>query len=323
MTTLEARVPDAGSGGAVHTGAAAEPRARARPPRPPARAGLPRAYLELTKPGITRMVVVTTAAGFYMAARGGIDWFLLLHTLVATALVASGCNAFNQILERDADARMKRTARRPLPSGRLGTAEAYAFSVFISAVGLVQLVVFVNLLTAVLVAASLASYVWIYTPMKKATWVATWVGAVPGALPILAGWTAAGGGLDAVGWALFAILFLWQMPHFFALAWIYRDDYSRGGFRMLTVVDPSGRRSGRQAVLFALLLIPASLLPSVLGVAGQLYLGAALILGVAFTALAVRHAMRRTDRDAWGLFIGSIAYLPLLLLLLAIDKLPY
>ena len=198
-----------------------------------------RAFTELTKPGITRMVVLTAAAGFYLASAGPLDVALFLHTLVGTALVASAAGALNQWVERDADGRMRRTARRPLPSGRVSITEALIFAGAIASIGLAQLLSFVNATTALIVALSLVSYVFVYTPLKRRTWLATVVGAVPGALPILAGWAGAGTPLDARAWALFGILFLWQMPHFYALAWVYRDDYVRGGFRMLTAFDPS------------------------------------------------------------------------------------
>jgi heme o synthase len=279
------------------------------------------AWLELTKPGITRMVLVTTAAGFYMASlAGAFDLVALLHTLLGTALAASGCNALNQVAERHNDARMPRTAQRPLPTGRLGYQAALVYATGLAVTGLLYLLVFVNGPTATLVALSISSYVLVYTPLKQRSWHATVVGALPGALPILAGWTAAGGAIDAGGGALFAILFLWQMPHFFALAWIYRDDYHRGGFRLLPWGDPGGRLLAVQVVAYGVALIPASLLPTWLGMTGALYLWGALLLGGAFLALGVALALRRTEQRAWRLFYGSIAYLPALLLLMVLDK---
>lgn len=281
-----------------------------------------RAYTELTKPGITRMVVLTAAAGFYLATRGPLDIFLLLHTLVGTALVASAAGALNQLVERDADGRMRRTARRPIPSGRISTAAAVTFSAVVAALGLAQLLAFVNATTALIVALSLVSYVFVYTPLKRRTWVSTVVGAVPGALPILAGWAGAGTPLDARAWALFAVLFLWQMPHFYALAWVYREDYIRGGFRMLTAFDPTGRRTVRQVILYTAALLAASVLPYTLGVAGAGYLWGALGLGAAFLFLGGALARERTDNSAWKLFFGSIVYLPALLILLVVFKTP-
>jgi len=278
-----------------------------------------RAFWELTKPGITRMVMLTAAAGFCLAARP-IDWLLLLHTMIGVALAAGGTNALNQWVERSADAHMRRTAGRPLPSGRLGVNEALVFSAGIASVGIIYLLVLVNALTAVLVSLSLTSYVFVYTPLKRRTWLATLVGAVPGALPVLAGWTAAGGGIDRFGIVLFMILFLWQMPHFYALAWIYRDDYRRGGFQMLTVVDPSGRRAARQAVLYTVALLALSLLPGLLGLAGGVYLAGAIAFGLTLLAASLPLLRERSDRQAWRLFFGSVAYLPLLFILMVADR---
>jgi heme o synthase len=280
-----------------------------------------RAFFELTKPGITRMVLVTTAAGFYMASlAGAFDFVLLLHTLLGTTLAASGCNALNQVAERHNDAFMPRTARRPLPSGRIGFQDALVFATGLAVLGLLYLLVFVNGPTAALVALSISSYVLLYTPLKQRTWHATVVGAVPGALPILAGWTAGGGMIDAAGGALFAILFLWQMPHFWALAWIYRRDYERGGFRLLPYGDPGGRRLAVQVMIYAVLLLPAGLLPTLLGLTGALYLWGAALLGTGFLLLSAALAAKRNEQRAWRLFYGSIVYLPALLLLMVIDK---
>jgi protoheme IX farnesyltransferase len=279
-----------------------------------------RAYIELTKPGITRMVLLTTAVGFYLGSRGRLDLGLLLHTLLGTALVASGSGALNQWVERDADGRMRRTARRPLPSGRVRGSAALAFATTLALLGTGYLVAFVNVATALVVAVTLLSYIFVYTPLKRRTWLATVVGAVPGALPIVAGWTAAGAALDARAGALFGVLFLWQMPHFFALAWIYREDYVRGGFRMLTAYDPRGTRTGRQIVLYTLGLIGVSLLPYGLGMAGPAYVWGAALLGAGFLALGAALALRRTDGRAWKLFFGSILYLPALLVLLVLSK---
>ena len=278
------------------------------------------AFFELTKPGITRMVLVTTAAGFYLASRGTFDFVLFLNTLFGTALAASGTNALNQWVERDADRYMNRTSSRPLPSGRLGSTEAVAFAWAISIVGMAYLAVLVNMTTAMVVALSLSSYVFVYTPLKKKTWFSTVIGAVPGALPILAGWTATGRPISAGAWALFAIMFVWQMPHFYALAWIYREDYGRAGFQMLTVVDKTGRRAGRHTLLFAAALIPISILPTVFGVAGYIYFAGALALGIAFLVVASKMLNKPNEKIAWRVFTGSIIYLPILLLLMVADK---
>ncbi|HUP88531.1 MAG TPA: heme o synthase [Longimicrobiales bacterium] len=279
-----------------------------------------RAFYDLTKPGITRMVLVTTAAGFYLATRGSVDFLLLINTLLGTALAASGTNALNQWAERDLDSRMKRTANRPLPSGRLDSRQAFLFAWGISMAGLAYLIAYVNLATAIVVAVSLSSYVFIYTPLKTKTWISTLIGAVPGALPILAGWTASGQPVTPAAWALFAIMFVWQMPHFYALAWIYREDYGRAGFQMLTVVDATGARAARHSLLFTAMLIPISVLPTVFGVAGNVYLVGAVLMGIAFLVLTTGMLRQPSERVAWRIFTGSIVYLPLLLALMVLDK---
>jgi len=245
---------------------------------------------------------------------------LLLHTLVGTALVAGGTNAFNQLRERDVDGRMLRTRGRPLPSGRLTPRAAAIFAAVISVAGVVYLAALVNLLTAALAALTLASYVGLYTPLKRRTSLNTLVGAVPGALPIVGGWTAAGGGLGAAVLALFAIVFLWQLPHFLALAWIYREDYRRGGLAMLSVGDADGSRTARMMLLYAAALLPVSLLPSLLGLTGALYFYGALTLGVVYAAVGTPLLREATPRAAWRVFLVSIIYLPALLTLMVLDK---
>lgn len=277
-------------------------------------------FVELTKPGITRMVLLTTGVGFYLGGAGGMDWVLLLHTLIGTALAASGTNALNQVLERDADGLMRRTRNRPLPAGRMGARDASVFAGAISLLGIGWLALLVGLLPAVVVAATLVSYVAVYTPLKRVTNVSTLIGGVPGALPIVAGWTAAGGALDAGALILFGILFLWQIPHFLALAYIYREDYARGGFVMLTLGDERGRRTARQALLYSLSLVPVTLLLTLVGVAGSLYYFGALLLGTLFLAAAVPMVLHATERRAWRLFAASVAYLPALLLLMVLDR---
>jgi heme o synthase len=298
---------------------AVEPRADARF-QAAAAGGRLRALIELTKPGITRLVVLTTAAGFYLASGAAVDWLLFLNTLLGTGLVASAAGAMNQWTEREADSLMLRTRARPLPSGRLQGRQAFLFSWALTVIGFVWLLLTGGLLAAMIVATSLITYIGVYTPLKRRTWYATMIGAVPGALPILAGWAAAGSSIDATGLALFGILFLWQMPHFYALAWIYRDDYLRGGFRMLSADDVSGARTARHALLFALLLLPVSVMPAVQGLAGGVYLAGAVILGVVYAGLGAALLARRTNRRAWRLFFGSVVYLPVLLLLMVLDK---
>jgi protoheme IX farnesyltransferase len=274
-------------------------------------------YWALTKPGITRLVTLTAAAGFWLGARGNLDLALLAHTLVGTALVVGGTNGLNQWWERDADARMNRTRGRPLPAGTLRPGAALAFAVAISIAGLVWLAWFVNELTTLLAGISLAIYVFAYTPLKRRTPAALFVGAVPGALPILGGWTAAGAELTAAGWVLFAILFLWQIPHFLSLGWLYREDYVRGGFAMLSRNDLDGRVTARQSLWFAGALVAASLLPAAVGLAGLPYVGAAVVLGLALVAASIALRRSPTRAAARRLFVASVAYLPLLLLLLA------
>lgn len=278
--------------------------------------------VELTKPGITRLVVLTTAVGFYLAWRGPFDLVLLVHALVGTGLAASGTNALNQYREREIDGRMRRTENRPLPAGRLTPREALWFSSAISLLGLAELALFVNAATVLVVAASLALYIFVYTPLKRLTPFATLIGAVPGALPVVAGWTATGRPLDAGAWALFGILFLWQLPHFLALAWMYREDYRASGLAMLTVFDRGGERTARQIFIYTLALLPVSLLPSVIGLTGTLYFLGALTCGIAFLAVGAAWVRDRTDRRAHRLFLASVVYLPVLLVLMTIDKLP-
>lgn len=279
------------------------------------------ALYELTKPGITRMVMLTAGAGYYLASPASFDVPGLLHALLGTALAASGSLALNQYAEREIDQQMGRTCGRPLPAGRMSAGTAVLFGLLLSAVGLLYLVAFTNMLTAVLVALSILTYVLVYTPLKRRTWLATLVGAVPGALPILAGWTAARGEITPGGLALFAVLFFWQMPHFYALAWMYRDDYRRAGFRLLTVDDLDGERTVRHILAFTLALVAASAFPTVLGLTGTIYMVGASVLGAGFYVLARLFARQRTDRNALRLFLGSVIYLPLLLIAMVLDRL--
>ena len=274
-------------------------------------------FFALTKPRITFLVVLTTLVGFVVAARGHLPFALLWHTLLGTALAAGGASALNQSLEVGADAAMRRTARRPLPMGRLGRAEAAAFGIGLAAGGVVHLALTVNLWASALAAVTVLSYLLLYTPLKKVTSLATVVGAVPGAIPPMIGWAAVRGRLDAEAWVLFTIVFLWQMPHFLALARIYGADYARAGFRMLTVEDATGASAGRQSVLYALALVPVSLLPTFLGLAGATYFVIVLGISLAFLAAAVAMAARpATPAAARRLFRASLLYLPVVCLLL-------
>ena len=279
--------------------------------------------LELTKPRITVFVVLTAFLGFAAGHEGPLatlDGALLLHTLLGTALVASGTSAFNEIAEVDLDRRMARTATRPLPAGRLPFAEAVAFALLLSVLGVGELWRFANGLTAFLAALTLTSYVFVYTPMKTRSPLSTIVGAVPGALPPLGGYTAAAGALGAPGLALFAILFLWQMPHLYAIGWRHRADYGAAGFRILSTVDPTGRSSARHALAFGLLLVPVSVLPTWLGTAGLVYGAGALLLSLWFAGTAVRFFRETTDRAAKSMFLASIAWLPAIVVLLLADR---
>jgi len=274
----------------------------------------------MTKPRITLLVVLTTLAGFYVGAVGPMDIMLLIHTMVGTAVVVASANTLNQLWERDTDALMERTRNRPLPAGRLDPREALASGIVLLAVGLLQLFIAVNTLTALVAFVAWVVYVFMYTPLKKRTSLSTLVGGVSGALPPVIGWVAVRGQLSFEATILFLILFFWQMPHFLAIAWIYREDYARAGIPMLPVVDADGSRTGRQIILYGLALIPISLMPSVLYLAGQLYFIGALGLGIIFVAFGIRTAIQKSERSAKHLFYTSLLYLPALLILMAIDK---
>jgi protoheme IX farnesyltransferase len=268
-------------------------------------------FVQLTKPRLNFLVVASTLAGYYL----GTDGFhpaLLFHTVVGTALVAGGAAAFNQVFERDTDALMRRTRMRPLPDRRMPVATATWFAAALSLAGLVQLAWGANLLAALIALATLLSYALIYTPLKSRTPFATLVGGVPGALPPMIGWAAASGTLTIEAWVLFAIVFLWQMPHFLAIAWLFQEDYARAGLPMLPVVEPDGRSTAQQVVLYAAVLVPVSLLPTIVGLSGRIYMAGAAILGIAFLALGIRFALQRNHINAKRLFLGSITYLPLL-----------
>jgi protoheme IX farnesyltransferase len=276
--------------------------------------------LVLAKPRIVGLVVVTAAAGFYLAAPSGVDVGLFVHLVVGTILVAAGTNALNQVAERDTDALMHRTAGRPLPTGRLDLRTAVAFAWTAGVAGVAYLAAFVNATTAVLAALTLLSYVFLYTPLKRHTALNTFVGCVPGALPVVGGWTAAGGTLGVEAWVLFGILFLWQLPHFFALAWLYRADYERAGIRMLSVGDEDGTRTFRQAGMFALALLPVSLAPAVVGIAGPIYFFGAILLSSWFLWVGIEAARGRTNALARRLFLTSVWYLPVLFGLMVANK---
>jgi protoheme IX farnesyltransferase len=278
-------------------------------------------YLALTKPRLNFLVVATSAAGYYLGATGSTDALSMVEAVAGTALVAGGAAVLNQLYERDTDALMRRTRLRPLPAGRVAPADARIFGLALSAAGLTLLAARANWLSAALALATLLTYLLIYTPMKRRTPLSTIVGALPGALPALIGWTASHGSIDRSGAALFAIVFCWQLPHFMAIAWLYREDYARAGFPMLPVIDPDGRRAGKQAVYWGFLLMLASLEPTFSGLAGRTYFAVALVLGAALFGLAVRFAADRNEGTARALFYGSITYLPLLWIVMIANKL--
>lgn len=276
--------------------------------------------LELAKARLTALVLLTTLVGFYVGSRGGVDYLLMFHTVLGTALVAAGAAALNQLLERDLDARMPRTESRPLPSGRVQPLTVLVFGCVCAMVGLIYLAAAVNLLTSLLGGITLVLYVFIYTPLKRLTSLNTIIGAIPGALPPLMGWTAARGEVSSEGWSLFAILFFWQLPHFLAIAWMYRDEYAKAGYAMLPVFDPDGHRTGRQTVSHTLGLLPVSLCPFLFKLTGVVYLMGAMVLSLAFVWFAIQFSRQLTRVRARQLFLTSIIYLPLLLGLMVFDK---
>jgi protoheme IX farnesyltransferase len=278
------------------------------------------AYAELTKPRITSLVVLTAAAGFCMGSNAGIDYLRLLNMATGIALLASGIAALNQYLERDLDRLMRRTQARPLPSGKLLPREAALFGIALSSLAIAFLAVFINPLSALLGVATLAGYLFVYTPLKTKTTLSTVLGAFPGAMPPFIGWAAARGHITVEAWILFAILFLWQFPHFLAIAWMYRDDYARAGIKMLPVVEPEGRVTGQQIISYTLLLIPVSLLPAVTGLAGTVYLAGASALGVGFLFFSARAALVRTTWQARQLLLASVLYLPALFALMVLNR---
>jgi protoheme IX farnesyltransferase len=277
-------------------------------------------FAALTKPRLNLLVLITTVAGLYLAAPEGVPGALLLHTLLGTTLVAGGAAALNQAWERRTDALMTRTAGRPLPGGRLSLADGVVFGTALSVAGLIELWVGANPQAAGVAAATLVSYVLIYTPLKTRTSLATLVGAVPGALPPMIGWAAATGELSLPAWILFGIVFFWQMPHFLAIAWLYRDDYARAGIPLLPVLEPDGQRTGRQALIYCAALWPVSLLPTLVGLAGAPYSIVATVLGFVFIGLTFLFARDRSDASARRLFLYSITYLPILWGMLVVDR---
>lgn len=277
-------------------------------------------YLALTKPRVIWLILMSTGIGYWFGLRGVLDGLVLLHAVSGTGLLAAGTFALNQWYEREADARMRRTRSRPLPAGRIRPARAFWFGVVLAALGFVQLWLGANLLAGLLGLFTLLSYLLAYTPLKQRSRHSTTVGAVPGAMPPLIGYAAASGTLTAEAWVLFAILFLWQFPHFYSIAWMYRDDYARAGIRMLPVVEPDGESTARQIVLASLMLIPVSLLPGLMSMTGRVYLGGALLLGAGFLHYGLRAARERTIPRARGVLLASVFYLPILYCLMLVDR---
>ncbi len=285
-----------------------------------------RHYIALTKPRITWLILMSTGVGYFFGLKhdgfgtSAIDWALLLHTLIGTGLTASGTAALNQWYERESDAVMRRTAGRPLPSGKMTAPRALWFGIALAAMGVAELAIWVNPLSALLGGLTLGSYLFIYTPMKQRSHLATMVGALPGAMPPLMGYAASAGVLTAEAWTLFAILFVWQFPHFLAIAWMYREDYARAGIRMLPVVEPDLMSTGRQIILYASTLIPVSLFPVLLGMSGKIYLAGALILGGLFLYTGFRVAFDRTNIRARQVLLASVIYLPAIYGLMVFDR---
>lgn len=274
----------------------------------------------LTKVRLNMLVVLTTAAGYYMAQQGPLHWLQMLMVCAGTALVALGSAAFNQIQERDVDLLMERTKSRPMPQRRMTVRYAQMVGYGTTVAGLAVLVIFGNWLAAAIALATTLLYVVVYTPMKLKSSLATVVGAIPGALPPMIGWAAARGSVDFVSWTLFLIMFLWQMPHFLAIAWMCRDDYARAKMPMLSVVDTDGSITGRQAVVYAAALVPFSVTPMLFGLAGRVYGIGALVLGLTLVAVAIGFAAKRSRENARMLFLATIVYLPLLLILMAFSR---
>jgi protoheme IX farnesyltransferase len=278
------------------------------------------AFAELTKPRITFLIVLTSAAGFCLGSKGSFDYLALFNSLFGIALLSSGIATLNQYMERGLDARMRRTLSRPLPAGKLSATHALAFGLALTLAAEVYLAVFVNLLTAAFGVTVIVGYLLCYTPLKTRSSLSTVVGAFPGAMPPLMGWTAATGYVGAEAWALFAILFAWQFPHFLAIAWMYREDYARAGILMLPVVEPRCRITARMIVIWSLLLVPLSLFPAVLGTTGSVYFYSAFVLGILFLGTSIHAALAHTRQGARRLLLASVLYLPVLFGLMVFNK---
>ena len=282
-----------------------------------------RDYLELTKPRITTLILICTAVGYFFGCRTSLNLLMLLHVLLGTALMASGTSALNQWYEVDSDARMRRTRERPIPAGRMKRSHGLVFGVLLSTAGFAELWFGTNALAAALGLFTLLSYLFVYTPLKQRSPACTTVGALPGAMPPLIGYAAASGGLDAGALALFLILFVWQFPHFYAIAWMYREDYARGGIRMLPVIEPDGESTAKRIVACSVLLIPISLVPRLLGMTGSIYAATAVATGLGLLYFGVRLGRERTFVHARHVLLASVFYLPALLAVMVLDRRPF
>jgi protoheme IX farnesyltransferase len=278
-------------------------------------------YVDLTKPRITLLVVLTGAVGYFMASRTGLSLPGLLHSMFGIALVSASAGVLNQVMERDADAKMTRTANRPIPAGRVSPESGLVFGTVLGLGGVLYTALFLNMTVALLAAVTLGSYIFIYTPLKRVTTLNTLVGAIPGALPPVGGWAAATGMVSREAGVLFLIVFIWQIPHFLAIAWLYREDYARAGLPLLPVIEPDGRTTGRQAVLYAMVLVPASLTPVLTGLGGLPYAAVAVVLGSVLVWLSTRFARDLSTISARRLFLASIVYLPVLWAVLVANRL--
>ncbi len=277
-------------------------------------------YIALTKPRVTWLILMSTGVGYFFGARNGWHLVTLIHTIIGTGLIASGTAALNQWYEREADAKMRRTQARPLPAGRLDAGKALVFAILISAAGFAELWIGANVLAAMLGLFTLLCYLFVYTPLKQRSPHSTTIGSIPGAMPPLIGFAAASGTLTWDAWVLFAILFLWQFPHFYAIAWMYKEDYARAGIRMLPVVEPDGKSTARRILLYSIALIPISLLPKFFAMTGNVYLYGAIALGLAFLYYGLRIRWDRTRQQARHVLLASVVYLPLLFSLMLFDR---
>jgi heme o synthase len=278
-------------------------------------------YFSLTKPELTFLSVITALTGYYLGADGVLQPAVLFHTLLGTALVGGGAGALNQYVERDFDGMMKRTENRPVPSGRIQPYEALLFGIILAVIGIADLSFFTNALTGFLATVTLVSYIFLYTPLKRITSLSTIVGAFPGALPPVMGWTAARNEVSSGAMVLFALLFVWQIPHFLSLAWMYKKDYARAGYRLLTVIEPEGTMASRQILAYSTFLVPLTVLPWSMGMFGLLYLTLALLLSLAFLGVSVTLVRERSNVAARRVFAGSLIYLPVLMAIMVIDRL--